>query len=113
MGTPEHKDIVNSLRTRVPRLLRLNTPEAPRAIVIITAHWSEQDPTISSGEKHKLYYDYYGFPPETYKLKYDAPGSPSIAEEVAQAMKDVGLAPKLDKERGTYPAPPSLLFHFT
>ena len=103
MGDPEHKEIIHSLKTRVPEILRLNTPEeAPRAIVLVTAHWSERNPTISNAEKHKLYYDYGGFPPETYKLKYDAPGSPSVAKEVFDALVAVGLKPENDPERGTY-----------
>jgi aromatic ring-opening dioxygenase catalytic subunit (LigB family) len=81
---------------------RLNTDEKPRAIILITAHWSERNPTISNAEKHKLYYDYGGFPPESYKLKYDAPGSPSIAKEIHQALSDAGLKPDNDEERGKY-----------
>jgi len=103
LGDQGHKDIVRSLKTRVPKILRLNTPEAPRAIVVITAHWSEKNPTISNAAKPKLYYDYGGFPPETYKLKYDAPGSPEVAKEVFDALTQVGLKPENDDERGTYP----------
>lgn len=62
---PSHNAICASLKTRVPKLLKLGTPGAPRAIVIVTAHWSEHVPTISAADKHDLYYDYYGFPPET------------------------------------------------
>jgi aromatic ring-opening dioxygenase catalytic subunit (LigB family) len=72
----------------------------PRASVIVTAHWSERNPTISNGKEHKLYYDYGGFPPESYKLKYDAPGSPEIAKEVGEAIAKVGLKPEYDDERG-------------
>ncbi|OCL12537.1 LigB subunit of an aromatic-ring-opening dioxygenase LigAB, partial [Glonium stellatum] len=100
LGDPMHKEIVKSLQTRVPALLKLGTPEAPRAIVLVTAHWSERNPTISSAAKHELLYDYYGFPPESYKLRYDAPGSPEVAREVAAALKGVGLEPKLDETRG-------------
>jgi hypothetical protein len=112
LGDPMHKDIVKSLQTRVPELLKLGTPGAPRAIVLVTAHWSERNPTISSGSKHSLFYDYYGFPPESYKLKYDAPGSPEVAKEVAAALKEVGLKPELDETRGAEPTradPPSFL----
>jgi len=101
LGESNHRHITKSLQTRVPELLRLNTPDAPRAIIVVTAHWSTENPTISSGKQHSLYYDYYNFPPETYKLKYDAPGSPEVAEEIAQAMREVGLKPELDAERGT------------
>jgi Catalytic LigB subunit of aromatic ring-opening dioxygenase len=100
LGDPGHKDIVDSLKTKVPEILRLNTPEAPKAIVVVTAHWSERVPTISNGKKHRLYYDYYGFPPESYKLKYDAPGSPEVAQEVYTALKEAGLKPEFDEERG-------------
>jgi aromatic ring-opening dioxygenase catalytic subunit (LigB family) len=55
LGDEGHKDIAASLRTRVPKLLKLGTPEAPRAIVVVTAHWKESQPTISSGAKHDLY----------------------------------------------------------
>lgn len=100
LGDPDHADIVQSLREKVPKLLRVGTPEAPRAILLVTAHWQELRPTISSGKKHRLEYDYYGFPPESYKLNYDAPGSPEVAEEVARVMREVGLNPELDDFRG-------------
>jgi aromatic ring-opening dioxygenase catalytic subunit (LigB family) len=100
LGDPGHNAIIRSLKTRVPDILRLNTDERPRAIVVVTAHWSERNPTISNGKRHKLYYDYGGFPPEAYRLKYDAPGSPEIAKEVGDAMVNVGLKPKYDDDRG-------------
>lgn len=100
IGDPGHKDIVRSLRERVPKILRLGTPEAPRAIIVVTAHWSERNPTISNANKHPLYYDYYGFPQETYSIKYNAPGSPDIAQDVFAALKGEGLSPGMDEERG-------------
>ncbi|RXG43891.1 hypothetical protein VDGE_02964 [Verticillium dahliae] len=100
LGDPGHKDIVSSLTKRVPKLLRLNTPEAPRAIVVVTAHWSTRRPTISSATHHDLYYDYGGFPSEAYSLKYPAPGSPDVAEEVRRALAQQGLDPVLDAKRG-------------
>lgn len=101
LDDPMHKDIIYSLKNRVPKILRLGTPQAPRAIVLVTAHWSEQVPTISNADKHKLYYDYGGFPPETYKLKYDAPGSPAVAKEVFGTLQKAGLKPDTDGERGS------------
>jgi aromatic ring-opening dioxygenase catalytic subunit (LigB family) len=100
LDDPMHKDIISSLKNRVPKILRLDTPEAPRAIVIVTAHWSERVPTVSNAEKHSLYYDYGGFPPESYKLKYNAPGSPAVAKEVFDVLKEAGLKPDNDEERG-------------
>lgn len=99
LGDPRHKDITASLKNRVPRILGLGTPHAPRAIVLVTAHWSTRTPTITSAANPSLLYDYYGFPPETYSLKYPAPGSPSVADEVKAAMEAEGLQPVLDAKR--------------
>lgn len=100
LGDSGHKDIVYSMQNRVPKILRVGTPKEPRAVIVITAHWSTKTPTISSSEKHELYYDYYGFPPESYEFKYPAPGSPSVAQEVYHALEAAGLKPQLDPERG-------------
>jgi aromatic ring-opening dioxygenase catalytic subunit (LigB family) len=105
LNDPMHKDIIYSLKNRVPKILRLGTPEAPRAIILVTAHWSERVPTISNAEKHGLMFDYGGFPDEAYRLKYDAPGSPAIAKEVYDVLQSAGLKPDNDGERGTFQLP--------
>ncbi|KAJ9664065.1 hypothetical protein H2201_005305 [Coniosporium apollinis] len=100
LGDPSHKAIVHSLSARAPKILRLGTADAPKAIVLVTAHWSERNPTISNGKKHRLEFDYYGFPDEAYKLRYDAPGSPEVAEEVFKVLEQTGMKPEMDEERG-------------
>lgn len=97
---PGHTALVKSMTEKVPKILNLGTPDAPRAIVLVTAHWSQTRPTISNASKHQLYYDYGGFPPESYKLKYDAPGSPEVATEVFDALQKAGMNPQMDSERG-------------
>ncbi len=100
LGDPAHNALVASMRTKVPALLRLNTADAPRAIVMVTAHWSAPKVTVSSGATHKLLYDYHGFPAESYALRYDAPGSPEVAAEVKRLVEGAGLECELDGERG-------------
>lgn len=100
LGDPSQAAIAKSLKTKVPAILKIGTAEQPRAIVLVTAHWSTNVPTISSAEKHELLYDYYGFPPEAYELKYDAPGSPEVAELVGGALEAKGLSPRKDLSRG-------------
>lgn len=102
MADPGHAELIKSMKETVPRILGLGTSSAPRAIVLVTAHWGEKRPTISNGKKHKLFYDYYGFPAETYKLKYDAPGSPEVAKEVYDLLEKAGLNPEMDGERGRW-----------
>ncbi|KAF1844190.1 Extradiol aromatic ring-opening dioxygenase [Cucurbitaria berberidis CBS 394.84] len=99
LGDPSHKEITNSLKTKVPRILKLGTSDQPKAIVLVTAHWSTNKVTISSGSKYGLLYDYYGFPPETYEIKHNAPGSPEVAELVEKALKDAGVECNKDTER--------------
>lgn len=67
---------------------------------MVTAHWSEAQPTISSARSHSLYYDYGGFPQEAYNLKYPAPGSPEVAGQVKKALEEAGFQPVLDEKRG-------------
>lgn len=101
LGDTGHTEIVRSLRERVPKILKLDSAtEKPRAIALVTAHWSARNPTISSAESHSLYYDYSGFPPETYRLKYPAPGSASVAQEIYTALQEEGLTPEMDGKRG-------------
>ena len=54
LGDPGHDDIVHSWKTRLRQILKLGTPDAPRVIVAVTAHWSEDNPTISSAQHHDL-----------------------------------------------------------
>lgn len=45
-------------------------------------------------------YDYYNFPQEAYNIKYDAPGSPALAQRVAELLKLSGLSCNLEAKRG-------------
>ncbi|KXS11242.1 Extradiol aromatic ring-opening dioxygenase [Gonapodya prolifera JEL478] len=89
------------LRNGAPKILgidRLTT--AVTAILIITAHWETSLPTLSAGLGHDLYFDYSGFPAETYNYTYPAPGSPSVAQRAANLLADNGFFTRLDVTRG-------------
>lgn len=100
LGDPSHAAITKSLKTKVPKILKLGTAEAPKAIILVTAHWSTDKVTISSGSKPGLLYDYHGFPPESYQIKHDAPGSPEVAALVEKALNESGVECEKDSERG-------------
>ncbi|KID74997.1 Extradiol ring-cleavage dioxygenase [Metarhizium brunneum] len=100
LGDKNHESIVYSLKNCVPKILGLGTPSAPRAIVLVTAHWSTAVPTVSSAARHDLYYDYSGFPSESYALKYPAPGDPPVAREIKSLLDAHGLRARLDPNRG-------------
>ena len=72
----------------------------PDAIVVISAHWEEPEFTVSTSAHPPLLFDYYGFPEHTYRLRYDAPGSPSLAQEVRDLLTAAGIELRSDAERG-------------
>ena len=75
-------------------------PRRPSAILIITAHWETQMPTFTGGKHPQLIYDYYGFPAETYELKYPAPGFPQLAQRAADLIVQSGVPAFVDPEYG-------------
>jgi 4,5-DOPA dioxygenase extradiol len=94
LGDAAHKEMVDNLKhvaTILPR---------PSAIVVISAHWEEARPTITAGANPSLLYDYYGFPKESYEITYPAPGEPSLARRIYELLKNDGMAPVLDEQRG-------------
>jgi aromatic ring-opening dioxygenase catalytic subunit (LigB family) len=75
-------------------------PAEPEAVVVVTAHWVAPEFTVASGEAPDLIYDYGGFPPHTYELKYPAPGSPAVASRISELAAAAGLTARLDPQRG-------------
>jgi len=75
-------------------------PEGPRAILVVSAHWEERVPTVSTAAAPSMLYDYYGFPPHTYQLKYPAPGSPAVGKRVLDLLRQAGIPAATDESRG-------------
>jgi aromatic ring-opening dioxygenase catalytic subunit (LigB family) len=72
----------------------------PRAILVISAHWETSVPSVTTNAKPTLIYDYTNFPPHTYALRYDVPGSPEIAARVRELLDAAGIVSAADAERG-------------
>lgn len=72
----------------------------PKAILVISAHWEEERPTVMTNPNPSLLYDYYGFPDYTYRLEYPVPGSPDLADTVQQLLRAQGFDPAFDPDRG-------------
>lgn len=69
--------------TRSLRALGEKT-EHPRALLVISAHWLTRGQTsVSTNPKPQTIHDFGGFPDELYQIRYDAPGEPRLAHEVA------------------------------
>lgn len=82
------------------RSLPSRLPAAPAAILLVSAHWETRGFQLTGGNSPGLIYDYYGFPPETYAIRYGPPGAPALAEEVAQSLRGAGIQAEVDASRG-------------
>ncbi|HJV46995.1 MAG TPA: class III extradiol ring-cleavage dioxygenase [Bacillota bacterium] len=73
----------------------------PKAIVIFTAHWENETTTISfKDDIYETIYDFGGFSPELYQVKYPAKGSTVIASIVEERFKTAGISTNRDENRG-------------
>lgn len=82
------------------RDVRREVGNAPRAVLTISGHWEESRFMVSSAAKPPMLFDYRGFPEHTYRIRYDAPGSPDLAARVQDLLARGGVAAGLDPERG-------------
>ena len=64
------------------RSLAADLPGAPKAILVISGHWEENEFSVSCTGQPSLIYDYYGFPEHTYSISYPAAGAPELADRV-------------------------------
>ena len=61
------------LADRIPR---------PKAILVISAHWTTPGTKVTDSLKPRQIYDMYGFPRELYEVVYEPAGAPEIAQWV-------------------------------
>jgi 4,5-DOPA dioxygenase extradiol len=82
----------------VTRALRAfgETLDGARAIAVVSAHWQTRGGIrVNAVAKPEVIYDFGGFAPELYTVRYDAPGDPELAREIAAL-----LGAELETERG-------------
>ena len=82
------------------RGLEAQVGQRPKAIVVISAHWETQRPTVNANPAPPMLFDYYGFPEHTYHLSYPAPGSPALAKRIGELLGKAGIATDSDASRG-------------
>ena len=62
----------------------------PKAILMISAHWLKSANRIQSAPKPRQIYDFYGFQPALYAVKYEPEGCPELTEKML-SIKDLEL----------------------
>lgn len=71
----------------------------PRAIVIVSAHWENNELLVSGNPQPETWHDFGGFPKALFEVQYPAPGDPQLAAEVVQLLKRSDLPARIDTER--------------
>lgn len=94
LGDAGHREMVSTLTSITAQVRK------PAAILVISAHWEEPQPTVTSGASPALIYDYYGFPDESYRIQYPCAGEPALAQRVHEALTRAGFNTRQDAERG-------------
>lgn len=67
-----------------------------RAIVLISAHWQARSIRVNAVARPETIYDFGGFSDELYRIRYEAPGDPELAREVAALLGGA----QLEEQRG-------------
>lgn len=96
---PDHPHLWDKMGAYL-RGIAAGLPSTPRAILVISGHWEEAQVTVNTAPAPSMLFDYYGFPPHTYQLKYPAPGSPALAQEIRDLLAAQGIASASDGARG-------------
>ena len=72
----------------------------PQAILMCSAHWEADVPMFTGAQKPETIHDFYGFPPQLYRVQYPAPGEPQLASRARELLKSAGIAAGIDGARG-------------
>lgn len=97
LGFPAHE--LQSLAAYLRSVAQLPR-ERPRAVLVVSAHWEAQVPTVQASPAPPMLYDYFGFPPESYRVTWPAPGAPWLAARVRGLLSASGIPSASDDVRG-------------
>ena len=59
----------------------------PRSVLVVSAHWHTKSPLVNAAKNPEQIYDFFGFPPELYAVKYPCPGAPDDAQMASRTTK--------------------------
>jgi len=99
LDEPNHRSLSKFL-TNIDRNFLAGSNKKPSAILMISAHWEENQATVSSAITPEMLYDYHGFSKECYQIQYPAPGSPELAKRILTLLEQYGIKGSLNDKRG-------------
>src|SRR5262249_1948023 len=81
-----------------------------QAILMVWGHWFVPEIAVTAMTQPPTIHDFYGFPKALYDMRYPAPGSPELAERVAELLAPHPV--KRDNDWGLDHGTWSVLMHF-
>lgn len=93
LNDPSHEAMVAFMK-QLPA-----TIPTPKSIIVVSAHWEEDNYTTIGGEDPGLFFDYYGFPEESYQLDYPAKGDVVLAQKIKDVLDEKGIVSRVDPLR--------------
>jgi aromatic ring-opening dioxygenase catalytic subunit (LigB family) len=102
-GPWPYVDSLKPMYARTERELRglpARLPAQPKAVLAISGHWEASHFSVATGGHPPMQYDYSGFPPHTYQIRYAAPGDPALAADALELIAGAGIQAVADPTRG-------------
>lgn len=72
----------------------------PRAILVVSAHWSTERVTVGVAETLSTIHDFSGFSEELRSIDYPAHSDPALGEWVRGLLQAAGFEARIDDQRG-------------
>jgi len=70
---------------------------APRAILMVSAHWmTPGEVAVTAMDAPETIHDFGGFPQALFDIRYPAPGSPALAQRIAQVLSPLAVRQDLE-----------------
>jgi aromatic ring-opening dioxygenase catalytic subunit (LigB family) len=82
------------------RMLPRRFGARPKGVVVVSGHWIAPRFSVSTAAHPPMDYDYSGFPPHTYQIRYPAPGDPGLAERARGLIVAAGIELVADPAKG-------------
>ncbi len=72
----------------------------PDAVLAVSAHWTTEQPAMSTTVANATINDFHGFPAPLYQIAYPAPGAPDLAKRVTGLLQEARIPVGFDPARG-------------